>query len=121
MDNGVGIVDALTSVFTCWQDRQEEDELMDYMNHYLYLPQCRNFIITNVNNIKNGKTEELEQVYKELMQRGKVALAQKVNSLVCGDITISEESYILLETYFKSEDFYKKLENTLVTLNRPSE
>ena len=121
MDDGVRVVDTLTSVFTYWQDRQKEDEVMGYLNQYLYLPQCQNFIITNVNNMKNGKTEELQQIYKELMQRGEVDLAQKVNTLVNGDINMSEESYILLEAYFKSEDFYKKLENTIVTLNRPSE
>jgi len=110
VDGIAGIVDDLTSVFTCWHDKQKEDELMDYLNQYLYLPQCQNFVITNVNNIKNGNTEELQQMYKELMQRGEFALAQKINTFVNGDITISEESYILLETYFKSEDFYKKLE-----------
>jgi hypothetical protein len=120
MQDGVEIVDTLTSVFTCWQDRQKEDELMGYLNQYLYLPQCQNFIMTNVINMKNGKTEELQHIYKELIQRGEFALAQKVNFLVSGDITISEESYTLLESYFKSEDFYKKLENALINLNRPS-
>lgn len=119
MDSIVGIVEDLTSVFTCWQDKQD-DELMSYMNQYLYLPQCQNFIINNVNNIKNGRTEELQQIYKELMQRGELVVAQKVNTLVSGDSIISKESYILLENYFKSEEFYKKLENNLLDLNRPS-
>jgi uncharacterized protein (UPF0297 family) len=121
MDSIVGIVDDLMSVFTCWQGKHEEDELMSYMNQYLYLPQCQNFIIMNINNIKNGKTEELQQIYKELMQRGELVLAQKVNILVSGDSAISDESYVLLENYFKSEEFYKKLESTLLDLNRPSE
>jgi hypothetical protein len=121
MNSVEGIVDDLTSVFTCWQDKQEEDELMSYMNQYLYLPQCQNFIITNVNNIRNGKTEELQQIYKELMQRGELVVAQKLNSLVSRDSAISEESYLLLENYFKSEEFYKKLESTLLDLKRLSE
>ncbi|WP_407798199.1 hypothetical protein, partial [Staphylococcus aureus] len=88
---------------------------------YLYLPQCQNFIITIINNMKNGKTEELQHIYKKLMERNEFVLAQEVNTLVSGEITISEESFILLETYFKSEQFYKKLENTLLNLERPSE
>jgi uncharacterized protein (UPF0297 family) len=121
MEEGFEIVDTLTSVFTYWQDRQETDELLSYMNQYLYLPQCRNFIIANLNNMKNRKTEELHQIYEELMQRGESVLAQKVNTLVSGDNTISEESYILLENYSKTAEFNKKLESTLLNLNRPSE
>lgn len=120
MDSVVGIVDDLTSVFTCWQDKQD-DELMSYMNQYLYLPQCQNFIINNVNNIKNGRTEGLQQIYRELMQRGELVAAQKLNTLVTGDSVISEESYILLKNYFKSEEFYKKLESNLLDLKKPSE
>lgn len=118
MDSVVGIIDDLTSVFTCWQDKQD-DELMSYMNQYLYLPQCQTFIINNVNNIKNGRTEGLQQIYRELMQRGELVAAQKVNTLVSGDRVISEESYVLLENYFKSEEFYKKLESNLLDLKRP--
>lgn len=40
------------------------------------------------------------------MQKGEFVAAEKLNYLVNG--FISEESYILLKTYFKSKQFYKK-------------
>lgn len=113
MDGLVGIVDVLTPAFTCCQEKREQDELMGYLNGYLHLPQCQSFIMNNVRNLKNGNTEELQQIYQQLMQKGEVDLAAKVNSLVSGEVSISDELYMTLESYFKTENFYKDVESRL--------
>lgn len=114
MDSLVGIVDELTPIFACLQDKREQDELMSYVNKYLYVPQCQNFIMNNVRNLKDGNTDELRQIYQELMQKGESDLANKVNNLVSGDTSISEELSITLESYFKSAQFYRDVENNLL-------
>lgn len=115
MENVVSVTNTLTSIFS-WQNKKE-DNIMGYLNTYLFLPQCEKFIINSVNDLKNGNTEGMEKIYKELMQMGNLELAQTVKHLVSGELAISQESYVLLESYVKSEDFYKQLEQTLVGQN----
>lgn len=113
MEGVVNIVDALTSIYS-WQGKKEQDELMGYLTKYLYFPQCQNFIVNNARNLRNGNTEELRQIYQALMQGGEVDLAKKVENLLSGEFTISEELYTALESYVKSDTFYKEVENALI-------
>lgn len=113
MDSVVGIVDVLSLAFSSCQDKSEQDELMGYLNKYMYVPQCQNFIINHVRNLKSGNTEELQHIYQELMQKGDLELAKKVNTLVNGEVSISEESYAKLESYFESQIFPKHIESNL--------
>lgn len=113
MDGVRNIINDLASVFS-WQDKREQDELMGYLNKYMYLPQCQNFIINNIRNVKDGKTEELRQVYQELIQNNELELAQKISFLLNKENVISEESYKLLEVYLGSEKFNKDIESVLM-------
>ena len=113
VDGVRNIINDLVSIFS-WQDKREQDELMGYLNKYMYLPQCQNFIINNIRNIKDGKTEELKQVYQELIQNNELELAQKISFLLNEENVISEESYKLLEVYLESEKFNKDMESILM-------
>ena len=113
MEHVVSIANTLTSIFSGWQSKKE-DHLMAYLNTYLFFPQCEKFIINSVNELQSGNTKGLERIYKELMQQGDVTLAQSVDSLVSGKFTVSKESCMLLESYVKSETFYKEVEKILV-------
>lgn len=118
MESGAGFVNVLAPVFSCCHEQREQDELMGYLNKYLHLPQCQNFIVNHVRNLKSGNTEELQQIGQELMQRGQPDLAKQINSLVSGEVGISEELYTQLESYFKSAEFYKDVENKLTCFTR---
>ncbi|GMB00947.1 hypothetical protein [Pelosinus sp. IPA-1] len=113
MDGVRNIINDLASVFS-WQDKREQDELMGYLNKYMYLPQCQNFIINNIRNVKDGNTEELRQVYQELIQNNELELAQKISFLLNEENVISEETYKLLEVYLRSEKFNKDVESVLM-------
>ena len=113
MEHVVSIANTLTSIFNGLQSKKE-DHLMAYLNTYLFFPQCEKFIINSVNELQSGNTKALEQIYKELMQQGDITLAQSVDSLLSGKVTVSRESCMLLEAYVKSEIFYKEIENALV-------
>lgn len=113
MDSVRNIINDLASVFS-WQNKKEQDELMGYLNKYMYLPQCQNFIINNIRNVKDGKTEELRQVYQELIQNNELELAQKISFLLNEENGISEESYKLLEVYLGSEKINKDVESVLL-------
>lgn len=113
MEHVVSITNTLTSIFSGWQSKKE-DHLMAYLNTYLFFPQCEKFIINTINELQIGNTTGLEQIYKELMQEGDVTLAQSVDSLVSGKFTVSKESCLLIESYVKSETFYKEIEKTLM-------
>ncbi|MDF2635532.1 MAG: hypothetical protein K0R78_2406 [Pelosinus sp.] len=119
MEKVVSIANTLTSIFSGWQSKKE-DNLMEYLNTYLFLPQCEKFIINTVNELQSGNTKGLERIYKELMQKGDLTLAQTVGTLVSGEFAISKESNVLLESYVKSENFYKELEKTLLMKNELS-
>ncbi|MBC8016170.1 MAG: hypothetical protein H7X79_10575 [Sporomusaceae bacterium] len=118
MESLVGFVNVLAPVFSCCHEQREQDELMGYLNKYLHLPQCQSFIVNHVRNLKSGNTEELQQIGQELMQRGQFDLAKQINTLVSREGGISEELYTRLESYFKSADFYKDVENNLIGFTR---
>lgn len=118
MESLVGFVNVLAPVFSCCHEQREQDELMGYMNKYLHFPQCQSFIINHVRNLKSGNTEELQQISQELMQRGQIDLANQLNTLVSGKAGISEELYTRLESYFKSAEFYKDVEDNLTGFTR---
>lgn len=115
MDGIRNIINDLALAFS-WQDKREQYDLMGYLNKYMYLPQCQNFIINNIRNVKDGKTEELRQIYQELIKNNEFELAQKISFLLNEENLIPEESYKLLEVYLVSEKFNKDIENVLMNL-----
>ena len=115
MKNVVDVADALTSIYS-WQDKRDQDELMGYLNKYLYFPQCQKFIVANVKNIRSGNTQDLQQIYQKLMQGGEVDLAKKVELLISGEFSISEDFFTKLELYIESDIFYRNIEHTLTNI-----
>jgi hypothetical protein len=113
MDHLNNIVNVLTATYCCWQEKKEQDEVMEYSNKYLYLPHCEKFIMNSVCNLKNGNTEELKKICKEFVKHGELELASKVNTLVNGEVSIPEELYTAVESYLNSSLFHKKVETYL--------
>jgi len=113
MDNLTNIVNILTSTYCCWQEKREQDEVMEYLNKYLYLPHCEKFIMNSVRNLKNGNPEELKKIGQELIKHGELELASNVNTLVNGEVSISEELYTAVESYLNSNLFHKEVETYL--------
>jgi hypothetical protein len=115
MDHLTNIVNILTSTYCCWQEKREQDEVMEYLNKYLYLPHCEKFIINSVRDLKNGNTEELKKIGQEFVKHGELELANKVNTLVNGEVSISEELYTAVESYLNSSLFHKEVETYLAS------
>lgn len=113
MDHLTNIVNILTSTYCSWQEKREQDEVMEYLNKYLYLPHCEKFIMNSVRNLKNGNTEELKKICQEFVKHGELELASQVNTLVNGEVSISEELYPAVESYLNSSLFHEKVETYL--------
>lgn len=113
MERLTNIVNILTSTYCSWQEKREQDEVMEYLNKYLYLPHCEKFIMNSVRNLKNGNTEELKKISQEFVKHGELELAGKVNTLVNGEVSIPEELYLAVESYLNSSLFHKKIETHL--------
>lgn len=107
------LTNILTSTYCCWQEKREQDEVMEYLNKYLYVPHCEKFIMNTMDNLKNGNTEELKKVYRDLVKYGELDLANKVNTLVNGEVSIPEELYTAVESYLNSSVFHNKVEGYL--------
>ncbi len=114
MDHLTNIVNILTSTYCSWQEKREQDEVMEYSNRYLYLPHCEKFIMNSVRNLKDGNTEELKKICQEFVKHGELELAGKVDTLVNGEVSIPEELYAAVESYLNSSLFHQKIETHLV-------
>lgn len=113
MDHLTNIVNVLTSTYCCWQEKREQDEVMEYLNQCLYVPHCEKFIMNSVRNLKNGNTEELKKISQEFVKHGEMELASKVNTLINEEVSIPEELCAAVESYLNSSLFHKNVEKYL--------
>lgn len=92
------IVGLLLKAYDFWREYKKGQNIST--------PEKHETIAAWVYELKTGNIKELTEIHQELIYTGNVELARKVNKLIESACQISEESYILIESYIESEKFY---------------
>jgi hypothetical protein len=109
----------LIAVVAHFAQLKNHSELMSYLKLNENMENCKKFIDTNLHDISEGKIEKLSEIRQELIHEGNLVLAEEVNSILSGKYKLSEYSFLLLNSYLKSEKLYKAaMNNKFLPSNR---
>lgn len=100
------IVDIIIRVYVLWRDYLKETK--KDTNKEVFLQECPEFVKDNFQELKDGNSDLLLEIHRELIHKGELKLAQKVNSAIYSLIQYPEGTYIILESYLESEKFYNQ-------------
>lgn len=95
-----GIIGILFRVYDYWREYKNSKK-------EVYIPEPHEFISESIQDIRNDSTDKLMEIRIELIHNGELSLAKKLDQAIDEIWRLPEESYILLESYLRSNEFYK--------------
>lgn len=60
-----------------------------------------------INDLQTKDKQVLKDIQQELIQKGQLDLAEKINTLLSDNFKVSSESFIILKAYLNSDRLYK--------------
>ncbi|AJQ27528.1 hypothetical protein [Pelosinus fermentans] len=60
-----------------------------------------------INDLQTQDQQLLKSIQQELIQKGQLELAEKINAILSDEFKVSPESFVILKSYLNSEQLYK--------------
>jgi hypothetical protein len=60
-----------------------------------------------INDLQTQDQKLLKSIQQELIQKGQLELAEKINTILSDEFKVSPESFVILKSYLNSEQLYK--------------
>ena len=60
-----------------------------------------------INDLQTQDQQLLKSIQQELIQKGQLELAEKINTILSDEFKVSPESFVILKSYLNSEQLYK--------------
>ncbi len=60
-----------------------------------------------INDLQTQDQQLLKDIQQELIQKGQLDLAERINTILSNNLKVSPESFIILKSYSNSEQLYK--------------
>ena len=105
------IISVLIAAFAYFDGLKTKKQLLIAINSIEIQRKYQEWISAGIKDFQTKDKKLLKSIQQELIQKGQVDLARKMNDIIDDEYKISQESFILLESYLESDKLYTVIIN----------